>query len=62
MFEFLWFSVAPLHRYTIVPFLHTSSKTTDIYTLVSRKSLANIKSPLDRIYDGNRLDDSNLKQ
>jgi integrase/recombinase XerD len=39
---------------------HTSSKTTDIYTHVSRKSLANIKSPLDRIYEDNKQDNSNL--
>ena len=30
---------------------HGSSKTTEIYTHVSKKSLANIKSPLDRIIE-----------
>lgn len=30
---------------------HGSSKTTEIYTHVSKKSLANIKSPLDAIIE-----------
>ena len=30
---------------------HGSSKTTEIYTHVSKKSLANIKSPLDEIIE-----------
>jgi site-specific recombinase XerD len=34
---------------------HGSSKTTDIYTHVSKKSLANISSPLDRFFDSNNL-------
>lgn len=40
---------------------HESSITTDIYTHVSKKSLANIKSPLDRIIDDNKLNYNNLK-
>ena len=34
---------------------HGSSKTTEIYTHVSKKSLANISSPLDRFLDSNNL-------
>lgn len=30
---------------------HGNSKTTEIYTRVSKKSLANIKNPLDVIFD-----------
>jgi integrase/recombinase XerD len=40
---------------------HTSSTTTEIYTHISQKSLANIKSPLDRILNHNKQVDSNLK-
>lgn len=40
---------------------HDSSKTTEIYTHISKKSLANIISPLDRISDHNKLDNSNIK-
>jgi len=40
---------------------HESSITTDIYTHVSKKSLANIKSTLDRIIDDNKLNYNNLK-
>ena len=35
---------------------HYSSKTTEIYTHVSKRSLANIKSPLDRIYSDDNID------
>jgi site-specific recombinase XerD len=31
---------------------HGSSKTTEVYTHLSKKSLANIKSPLDRLIEG----------
>ncbi|HKJ80573.1 MAG TPA: tyrosine-type recombinase/integrase [Ignavibacteriaceae bacterium] len=41
---------------------HESSKTTDIYTYVSKKSLANIKSPLDRIIDDKLQNSNNLWQ
>lgn len=34
---------------------HSSSTTTEIYTHVSKKSLANIVSPLDRIFDSNKV-------
>ena len=34
---------------------HSSSKTTEIYTHVSKKSLANISSPLDYFFDSNTL-------
>ncbi|MFK5856485.1 MAG: tyrosine-type recombinase/integrase [Bacteroidota bacterium] len=34
---------------------HGSSKTTEIYTHVSKKSLANISSPLDCFLDSNKL-------
>ncbi len=40
---------------------HSSSKTTEIYTYVSKKSLANIKSPLDEILESNNVDDNNLE-
>jgi len=40
---------------------HESSITTDIYTHVSKKSLANIRSPLDRIIDNNKLNYNNIK-
>ena len=33
---------------------HELTKTTGIYSYVSKKSLANIKSPLDRILDDNK--------
>ncbi|TFH38617.1 MAG: hypothetical protein E4G95_03155 [Bacteroidia bacterium] len=33
---------------------HESSETTEIYTHVSKKSLAKIRSPLDRILDDNK--------
>lgn len=39
---------------------HESTKTTEIYTHVSKKSLANIKSPLDRIFDDKELKDNKL--
>ena len=35
---------------------HGSSKTTEIYTHVSKKSLAKIKSPLDAIIDSQKID------
>jgi len=34
---------------------HESSKTTEIYTHVSKNSLANIKSPLDQIFEDNKV-------
>lgn len=40
---------------------HTSSTTTEIYTHVSQKSLANIKSPLDRILNHNKQVNSDLE-
>ena len=40
---------------------HESTKTTEIYTHVSKKSLANIKSPLDRIFDNKKLNYNKLK-
>jgi len=40
---------------------HSSSKTTEIYTHISKKSLANIISPLDRISDRNKLDNSTIR-
>lgn len=40
---------------------HTNSSTTEIYTHVSKKSLANILSPLDRIFERDNLDSNNLK-
>jgi integrase/recombinase XerD len=38
---------------------HGSSKTTEIYTHVSKKSLANIKSPLDAAIE---IQNTNLKR
>lgn len=40
---------------------HGSSKTTEIYTHVSKKSLANIKSPLDEIVAIQRIENQNTK-
>ena len=40
---------------------HGSSKTTEIYTHVSKKSLANIKSPLDEIVASQRIENHNIK-
>lgn len=40
---------------------HESIKTTEIYTHVSKKSLANIKSPLDRIFEDKKLNTNNLQ-
>jgi site-specific recombinase XerD len=40
---------------------HESTKTTEIYTHVSKKSLHKIKSPLDRILEDNTKDNNNLK-
>ena len=34
---------------------HEYSKTTEIYTHISKRSLANIKSPLDQILQDNKL-------
>ena len=46
---------------------HSSSKTTEtclagrrVYTHVSKKSLANIESPIDRIFSNKELDNSEL--
>ena len=41
---------------------HSSSKTTEIYTHVSNKSLAKIKSPLDHIYDAKGLNYKEIKE
>ena len=41
---------------------HESSKTTEINTHMSKKILANIKSPLDRIINYKMHNDNNLKQ
>ena len=41
---------------------HESSKTTEIYTHVSKKSLAKIKSPLDVILTNNNKDNNNLQK
>lgn len=39
---------------------HQSSKTTEIYTHVSNKSLANIKSPLDHIIEQQSNDNEHI--
>lgn len=39
---------------------HSSTKTTEVYTYVSNKSLAKIISPLDEIIDDNKLNINNL--
>jgi integrase/recombinase XerD len=39
---------------------HSNIKTTAIYAHVSKKNLAKIKSPLDRIFDDNKLNNNNL--
>ncbi len=41
---------------------HQTSKTTEIYTHVSKKSLENIKSPLDRILDDISLNENTLSK
>ena len=41
---------------------HENSKTTEIYTHVSNKSLANIKSPLDRFFESNKQDNNGLQK
>lgn len=41
---------------------HSSSKTTEIYTHVSNKSLAKIKSPLDHIYDAKSMNYKEIKE
>ena len=40
---------------------HGSSKTTEIYTHVSKKSLANIKSPLDQLIEDQGTDNKTVK-
>lgn len=40
---------------------HENSTTTEIYTHVSKKSLANIKSPLDRFFESNKRDNNELQ-
>ena len=40
---------------------HWSSKTTEIYTHVSKKSLANIKSPLDAIIESQKPLNQHIK-
>ena len=39
---------------------HSNIKTTAIYAHVSKKNLAKIKSPLDRIFEDNKLNNNNL--
>lgn len=39
---------------------HGSSKTTEIYTHVSKKSLANIKSPLDHIIEHQNTENKHI--
>ena len=39
---------------------HESSKTTEIYTHVTNKSLAKIKSPLDTFLDSQNTDNMNI--
>ncbi len=41
---------------------HSSSKTTEIYTHVSNKSLAKIKSPLDHIFEAKRMNYKEIKE
>ena len=41
---------------------HEHSTTTEIYTHVSKKSLANIKSPLDHFFESKKLDDNELQK
>ncbi len=41
---------------------HSSPKTTAIYTHVSKRSLENIKSPLDRILEDNEVNNNKLKK
>lgn len=41
---------------------HASIETTAIYAHVSRKNLAKIKSPLDRIFEDNELNNNNFNQ
>ena len=48
-------------RYTQKLLGHGNSKTTEIYTHVSRKSLANIKSPLDEIVAIQRIENQYIK-
>lgn len=40
---------------------HENSTTTEIYTHVSKKSLANIISPLDRFFESNKRDNNELQ-
>ena len=42
--------------------MNESKKTTEIYTHVSKKSLANIKSPLDRFFDNKKLNNNKLNE
>lgn len=49
-------------RYIQVLLGHSSSKTTEIYTHVSSKSLANLKSPLDYIIESNPVINKKLNQ
>lgn len=41
---------------------HESSKTTELYTHISKRSLAKIKSPLDRIIEDNKLNKNKLNK
>jgi len=49
-------------RYIQMLLGHSSSKTTEIYTHVSKKSLANIKSPLDRFVESKMVNSNKLKK
>ena len=50
-------------RYSFATHLleHKSTKTIEIYTHVSKKSFANIKSPLDRIFEDKKLNINKLQ-
>lgn len=54
-----------MHTYLLQTYFHNllrneSTKTTEIYTHVSKKSLNKIKSPLDRIIEDNYKYDNDL--
>lgn len=49
-------------RYIQILLGHSSSKTTEIYTFVSKSSLAKIKSPLYRFIESKKLKNNDLKK
>ncbi|MCK4345279.1 MAG: tyrosine-type recombinase/integrase [Bacteroidales bacterium] len=49
-------------RYIQILLGHSSSKTTEIYTFVSKTSLAKIKSPLYRFIESKKLKNNDLKK